>query len=96
LNAAGAVLGQFPQWSYEQSQLQMSNGDTLLMFTDGLVEACNGKDEFFGEEKLVRIARENPARNASDLKDLLIGAASRHCGEHFQDDASLIVLRRSK
>jgi phosphoserine phosphatase RsbU/P len=93
LNAEGAVLGQFPNWRYEQSELQVSSGDKLVVFTDGLVEACDVDEEPFGEENVVRIARENPGSNARDLMDLLTQAASQHCGGHFQDDASLIVLR---
>lgn len=96
LNAAGAVLGQLPNWRYEQSDLQMGSGDKLVVFTDGLVEACNVDDEAFGEDNVVRIARENPASNAMDLMGLLTQAASRHCGGHFQDDASLIVLKATK
>jgi sigma-B regulation protein RsbU (phosphoserine phosphatase) len=93
LKAAGAVLGQFPLWFYEQSELQMRNGDELLLFTDGLVEACNADQESFGEHNLIRIARENQSSSAEELMGLLIRAASRHSGEHFQDDASLIVLK---
>ena len=93
LNAAGAVLGQFPQWLYEQSELPMRRGDKLLLFTDGLVEACNADQVSFGEHNLIRIARENPSSSAVDLMSLLMRAASQHSGEHFQDDASLIVLK---
>jgi serine phosphatase RsbU (regulator of sigma subunit) len=96
LKAAGAVLGQFPNWLYEQSELQMRSGDKLLLFTDGLVEACNADEECFGEQNLIRIARENPSSSAEDLMGLLIRAASRHSGEHLQDDASLIVLQATE
>jgi sigma-B regulation protein RsbU (phosphoserine phosphatase) len=93
LNAAGAVLGQFPDWVYEQSELQLRSGDTLLLFTDGLVEACDHDEEPFGEERLIGIARENRSGRAGDLERLLTQAASEHCGGRFQDDASMIVLR---
>ena len=93
LKAQGAVLGQFPDWRYEQSDVEISSGDTLLLFTDGLVEACDADEESFGEHNVVRIVRENPDSNAHDLMGLLMRAASRHCGEDFQDDASLIVLK---
>ena len=89
-------MGQLPDWRYEQGQLQMESGDKLLLFTDGLVEACNADEVFFGEDNLIRIARENPNANAEELMDLLRRAASRHCGEHFQDDASLIVLKETE
>lgn len=93
LTAAGAVLGQFPDWRYEHSDAQIRSGDTLLLFTDGLVEACNANEESFGEDNVVRIVRENPGSSAQDLMGLLMRAASQHCGENFQDDASLIVLK---
>ncbi|MGH9495981.1 MAG: PP2C family protein-serine/threonine phosphatase, partial [Candidatus Sulfotelmatobacter sp.] len=94
LGATGAVLGQFPDWNYEQADAPLGSGDRLVMFTDGLVEACSAHEECFGEEKLVRIARANHDCEADGLMASLIGAAARHCGGHFQDDASLIVLRR--
>jgi len=93
LNAAGAVLGQFPDWVYEQSDVQLRQGDTVMLFTDGLVEASNQDDEPFGEERLVEIARQNCGRRANELERLLTQAALQHCGGRFQDDASMIVLR---
>jgi len=96
LKAAGAVLGQFPRWLYEQSQLRMRSGDRLLLFTDGLVEACNANEEAFGEQNLIRIAGDNPGSSALDLMGLLMRAAGQHSGEHFQDDASLIVLKATE
>jgi serine phosphatase RsbU (regulator of sigma subunit) len=96
LKAAGAVLGQFRHWLYEQSELQIGTGDKLLLFTDGLVEACNTDGELFGGHNLVRVARENPGSSAQELMGLLMRAASRHGGEHLQDDASLIVLKATE
>ena len=93
LNAAGAVLGQFPDWVYEQSDLQLRSGDRLIMFTDGLIEASNLDDEQFGEQRLNRIAQENLGSCAEELKTQLMQAASEHCGGCFQDDASMIVVR---
>jgi phosphoserine phosphatase RsbU/P len=93
LQAEGAVLGQFPNWLYWQSELQMSSGDRMLLFTDGLVEACNEDEEAFGEDNLIRITREHSKSSADELLGLLMATASQHCGGHFQDDASLIVVQ---
>jgi len=68
-------------------------GDTLMLFTDGMVEASNQHEEPFGEERLIQIAQQNRNLGASALEKLLTAAASNHCGGRFQDDASLIVLR---
>jgi sigma-B regulation protein RsbU (phosphoserine phosphatase) len=95
LDAAGAVLGQFPKWFYEQSELQMRSGDKLLLFTDGLVEAPDSQNELFGEQNLIYVAQENANASAEDLMATLLRAASEHCGTRFHDDASLIVLKAS-
>lgn len=93
LSVGGAVLGQFPHWIYEQSEIQMSPGDKLMLFTDGLVEASSRDEAPFGEERVMRIAHENETAGARELMRLLIEAASEHCDSQFQDDASLIVLK---
>jgi phosphoserine phosphatase RsbU/P len=93
LDAQGAVLGQFPEWQYRQSELQMRGGDRLLLFTDGLVEACDANEEQFGERQLIGVIQANSQSSAHNLMDLLLRAASQHCDGHFQDDASLIVLK---
>jgi serine phosphatase RsbU (regulator of sigma subunit) len=95
LSAEGAVLGQFPEWQYRQSELQISGGDRMILYTDGLVEACGADEEAFGEENVIRVARENRQCSAHRLIEALMHAASEHCGGHFQDDASLIVLKAS-
>jgi sigma-B regulation protein RsbU (phosphoserine phosphatase) len=96
LDASGAVLGQFRHWLYEQNELTIGSGDRLLLFTDGLVEACNSNEEPFGENNLLRVARENLTASAADLMTTLIRAASVHCEGHFQDDATLIVLKATE
>lgn len=93
LSSGGAVLGQFPEWSYEQREIRLGSGDRLLIFTDGLVEACNAEDQPLGEENVIRIARENAAADAEKLLKVLLEAASQHCGGQFQDDASLVVVK---
>jgi len=96
LQSEGAVLGQFPEWLYRQNEQKLSSGDRLLLFTDGLVEACDPRDEAFGEQNLIRVAQMNPRHTATELMHLLMDAAADHCGGQFQDDASLIVLKASR
>ena len=93
LSAAGAVLGQFPDWVYEQSDVELKAGDRLILFTDGLVEACGADFEPFGEDELARVVRANPETSAAELMGRLMQAASEYCGGRFQDDASMIVLK---
>ncbi len=96
LKSSGAVLGKFLDWPYEQTDLQFKGGDTLLLFTDGVVEACNEQEKPFGEERLMQLTRELANNCAHSIQGALLQAVSRHCGGKFQDDATLIVLQRER
>ncbi len=93
LNSSGAILGKFPKWQYAQTSLNLNNGDTLLLFTDGVVEACDGQNEPFGEQRLMQIGQKFSGQNAAGLQATLLNAVRSHCGEKFQDDATMIVLQ---
>lgn len=93
LSSGDAVLAQFPNWQYSRREVQLNSGDTLMLFTDGVVEACGRSSDPFGEERLIRVAAENQQLSAADLHQLILTTVSDHCGGHFQDDASLVVLR---
>jgi phosphoserine phosphatase RsbU/P len=94
LESSGAILGQFPQWTYSQAEAALHPGDTLLLFTDGLVEACDEEGDPYGEQRLLRAARQRPADDATALARSLWKAASTHCQDTFHDDVTLLVLRR--
>jgi sigma-B regulation protein RsbU (phosphoserine phosphatase) len=96
LHSSGAVLGQFLSWPYGQNELLFDRGDTLLLFTDGMVEACNQQEEEFGEERLVKLTRESAKHSAPSIQNSLLQAVSHHCCGQFQDDATLIVLQRNR
>jgi sigma-B regulation protein RsbU (phosphoserine phosphatase) len=96
LNTSGAVLGQFLSWPYGQNDLHLERGDTLLLFTDGVVEACNQQDEAFGEERLLQLTQSSAKESAHSIQSALMQAVSSHCGGQFQDDATLIVLQRNR
>jgi len=91
--SSGAILGKFPHWHYAQKDLDLSIGDTLLLFTDGVVEACNQQFEPFGEQRLLQLAQELNGTDACTLQTALLTAVSNHCGGKLQDDATMIVLR---
>lgn len=96
LESTGAVLGQFDDWTFEQKYVAVENGDALLLFTDGLVDACDADGEPFGEQRLTLTARKNLALSADDLVRLLLRTVAGHCEGHFQDDTTLIVLKNCK
>jgi phosphoserine phosphatase RsbU/P len=92
LQNGGAVIGVFPDWKYDDSQVQLEPGDRLLLFTDGITEAGLPGGEEFGQERLVAGARAYAAGSTSDLKSFLLAAVKQFCSSQLRDDATLIVI----
>lgn len=92
LENSGAVLGVFPEWKYEDSVVELSPGDRLLLFTDGITEAATDGGEEFGEERLIA-ATKNMIREAPSLiQATLLAEVKQFCHAQLQDDATLLVI----
>jgi sigma-B regulation protein RsbU (phosphoserine phosphatase) len=92
----GAVLGYFRDWNYQQHEVFLEPGSRLLLFSDGITEACNPSGEEFGEERLVCLATENRTLGARELQHEILAALMAHCDGQPQDDATLLVIAVDK
>jgi sigma-B regulation protein RsbU (phosphoserine phosphatase) len=92
LNTEDTVLGAASHSSYHQQELELRSGDRLLLFTDGISEACNDAGAEFGEDQLLELVRDNVTLPAAALKTRLLDATRSHCRDNWADDATLIVL----
>jgi sigma-B regulation protein RsbU (phosphoserine phosphatase) len=92
LRDGGTVLGVFASPDYELGSAQLSPGDRVVLFTDGVTEACNGAGEEFGEARLLRLLEDHRALSADDLQAKILAAAGEFSGGRWQDDATLLVL----
>jgi serine phosphatase RsbU (regulator of sigma subunit) len=63
-----------------------------LLFTDGITEASDPDEQEFGEANIAEFARTNSIRSAGELNNRLLARVSSFCGDHFQDDATLVVI----
>jgi len=91
LEVGGAVLGVLPDWQYEQAEIALESGDRLLLFTDGVTEAANSREEEFGEERLIQLSSALRDRSAHELKNRVMQTVSSFTGGRAQDDATLVV-----
>jgi sigma-B regulation protein RsbU (phosphoserine phosphatase) len=92
LPAHGAVLGIFPAWEYRDSMIELSTGDRLLLFTDGITEASGSDGKEFGEDNLAVVVQGSNASPATQLNSRVLAQVSDFCGGQFQDDATLLVI----
>ena len=89
----GTVLGFLPNPSYEAVRLRLEPGDALLLYTDGIVECANGAEEMFGEDRLVRVLRENGGGSAGSIVGAVTSAVQAFAGNQLADDMTALVIK---
>jgi sigma-B regulation protein RsbU (phosphoserine phosphatase) len=92
LGEGGPVLGVFATRDYEMGSAQLSPGDRVILFTDGVTEACGVEGEEFGEARLLRLLQDHRRLSADELQAKILGVVGKFSGGRWQDDATLLVL----
>jgi sigma-B regulation protein RsbU (phosphoserine phosphatase) len=94
LETGGLPLGIMSGAHYECGQTTMRPGDLLVVFTDGLIEAENDKEEEYGEGRMLGIVFNASGTSAADLIKRLMGSVEAFVGLAPQhDDITCMVLR---
>ncbi len=95
LQAGGPMLGAVAQANFETGRVTLEAGDTLVAFTDGVVECCNAKDEEFGSKRLAAAAVAAGGVAASRALFSTLGAVLDFAGGRPPtDDLTLLVVHR--
>jgi len=88
----GVALGVLPDARYEERPVALTDGDVLVMYTDGVSEAENATGEQFGEGRLEEVVRRNASRSAAGIRDAIVAAVLEWAGERGPtDDLTLLV-----
>ncbi len=91
----GIPIGVLATASYQVGTTNLGNGDWLVIFTDGVVEAMNAKGEEYGEPELVRVIDRGAALAPADLLRNLLAALDWFVGNTPQhDDITCLLLKR--
>lgn len=78
-----------------QKEFDLEIGESFILYTDGLIEVRNAKNEFFGYSGLKNILlKQSPHSSADQVADQVLNAAEKLSGGSFTDDISLIIIKR--
>jgi serine phosphatase RsbU (regulator of sigma subunit) len=96
LGATGMPLGLMPDMSYEEKEATLQQGDSLLFYSDGLVEAHDPKGEMVGFPRLRKLVSVRGAGSGEEFLDYLLKELHSFTGKnwHQEDDITLVVLHR--
>jgi len=95
LQASGMPLGLMPVGGYNTAEVTLAEGDTVVLYTDGITEANNPEDEEFGEQRLEAVCVANrhltPRELAAALDRELEAFAE---GVPYADDRTVVILQK--
>ncbi|MBI5828165.1 MAG: PP2C family protein-serine/threonine phosphatase, partial [Chloroflexi bacterium] len=95
LAGQGAALGVFDDAQYEEHQIEMTPGDVLLLYTDGVPDAINADDEDFGMDRTSEVVRHMRPESAQHIVDAIARSVQTHVGQREAfDDLTMVVLKR--
>lgn len=93
----GMVLGIDNDASFKMHELDLKQGDLILLYTDGLIDAINEQGNDFGLARVKEIVYQHREKPAKEIINQLDQALFKHIGSTTPvDDVTLLLLKRSK
>jgi serine phosphatase RsbU (regulator of sigma subunit) len=89
----GIALAVDDDIDFVSKDIYIGEGDAFVAYTDGLIEARNGR-EFFGEQRVIDILKEMKGCSSRAIAEKLTDEAIRFAGGNIVDDMAILVLRR--
>ncbi len=94
LRKGGFVLGILPDAEYEIGTAQLKDGDCLLFYTDGLIDAPDFSGQLWSVERLLEVAKKFVKGSARQMVDGILGYRRRFVGlAEAIDDTSIVVVK---
>ncbi len=95
LRATGMPLGLMPGMTYEQKETMLEVGESILFYSDGLIEAHNTKREMFGFPRAMKLVGEHT--DGSTLIEFLLQQLKIFTGDDWEqeDDVTMVTLQRT-
>ena len=90
----GPLVGTFEGIEFEQQTIEMEVGDILLLYTDGVTEALNIRDEFYDDERLVKLLEDRAFKSAHEMTNGVYRNVLRFIGRAEQfDDITILSFQ---
>jgi sigma-B regulation protein RsbU (phosphoserine phosphatase) len=94
LDAEGLIIGVQRQVRFEERSMVMEPGDSLFLYTDGVVEAQDVRGEFFGLTRLCQRVGVHRSLASEAMLQAVLEDLRGFCGKGgFQDDVSMVAVR---
>lgn len=96
LNPTGPVLGVAPKAYYSTEHINFEKGDLLLIFSDGLCDSTNEKEEDFGEERVKKLFIGNRHLCPKEIALTIVGEVIKFSSTGtYSDDKTIVIIRKN-
>ena len=90
----GLVLAAMEEMPYEIHTIQLTKGDAIFLYTDGVTDANDNYNEFYGKERLKNILNKHKNDDLSDIINSVENDIDEFCNQEEQfDDTTMFVIR---
>ena len=97
LSSKGAYLGGKARQNFEKEAICLEQGDVLILYTDGLIEAVNAQGERYGKHRLIEVLKDSAGMDAASIEEFIRFDLAAFTGSTPQkDDITLIILKMEK
>jgi serine phosphatase RsbU (regulator of sigma subunit) len=93
LGATATVVGIFDDWECSIDERQISAGDTLAFYTDGITESFNDAGEEFGEQRLIDALQRHGKLTPQSMIGSIVEEVRQYSPHEQYDDITLIVAK---
>lgn len=92
LRNGGAVLGPTPDATYNRGYAKLETGDILCLYTDGIIEAHDDRDEEFGLLRLKELVEANRGQSARDIGRTIFSEVQSWAAG-TEDDRTVVIVK---
>ena len=94
LEADGIALGVLDEIELEEKEEELKEGDVIVLYTDGVTESINPRDEEFGEERLIQLIKDHHTLSANELIQKITDVVMAFTEDEPQfDDFTLMIVK---
>jgi sigma-B regulation protein RsbU (phosphoserine phosphatase) len=91
---SGVVIGLLPDMEYQTGRMQLARGDEVVLFTDGVPEAMNAEQRFFGEKRLRAVLAAHRRESPKEIVDAVLAEVGEFtAGAAQSDDITVMSVK---
>ena len=94
ISSKGRVISEILPVKVEEQVILLSEGDKIILYTDGITEARNSSNEMLGEDRLLAIVEENYTQTTNELCNIIYNSVLTFTGDNtgqFTDDITILA-----